>query len=144
MNPLVTAAFLSVITFQIPKPAVLDEERMLDAIKSTENWDGRTRGKAGEWGAFQIKPDVWRKYSKLSERWATPEQERLVARLHLRWVRSQLVDNHLPDKPWFIAAAWAAGVTAVNNRSFSREKQAYADRAEAIYESTTFVEPGVP
>lgn len=123
------------IVFTIPAPPPLNDERMLDAIKADENWDGHTRGAAGEWGAFQMTPGVWHKYSRLSQRWATPAQERVVARLHLRWVREQLRANHLPDKPWFIAAAWAAGVDAVKHRTMARKKIEYADRAEVLYEA---------
>ncbi len=141
ISRLVAAA---VIVFTIPEPPPLNEERMLDAIKAVENWDGRTPGAAGEWGAFQMKPDVWRKYSKLSQRRATPAEERIVARAHLHWVRGALRSNRLPDKPWFIAAAWGAGVDAVKTRTMSPRKIDYADRAETIYDSALNFSPTVP
>ena len=62
------------IHFTLPRPPALCLDRMADAIRAVEGAGLRTRGPSGEWGAWQVMPKVWRKYSRRMQ-WSAPEQE---------------------------------------------------------------------
>lgn len=122
------------ITFAIPAPRAINEDRLLDCIARTENWDGRTAGRSGEWGDFQMIPSTWRAYSPKPIRLATKAEWREGARKHLSWLKRSLTANHCDVTVFTLALAWNAGAHAVGRKTCPAEKLAYADRCEALYE----------
>lgn len=122
------------VTLVLSVPAPLDAERMLAAITQAEGWKGRA-GRHGEWGRWQILPVVWRKHSKVPQRFATADEEKRVALAHLADIRRQLKAAGFPDGPWFIGGAWNGGVSGVIRRALPARARDYADRVEALYGS---------
>jgi hypothetical protein len=106
---------------------------MAEAIRLVENSGWRQRGKYGEWGAFQIMPSVWRRYSRHLQWNATEAEQRRVARKYLEDIRAELHRNGFPDTPFFYALAWNAGVRAVVARRAPARKIDYAERAANTY-----------
>lgn len=119
---------------------------LVEAIRMTENWDGRSRGAAGERGHWQITPAVWAQFT--SE--FAPESfdkadgrsgycvalQRRVALAYLTWIRRRLLDVQMPPTPYFIALVWAAGFDSVFRKHPHRPsaaKRDYAERAENLY-----------
>jgi hypothetical protein len=130
----------AVIVFAVPEPEKLDIERMLDAIRGAENWDGKSTGHAGEYGPYQMTPEVWRKSRmgwKKDIREATPDEWRAAALEDLRFRIVSLEINHFRVTPFLAALAWTAGVRAVITHTASRAKADYATRAERLYAETS-------
>lgn len=129
---------LAVITLPLLVPAPLDAERILDCIRAVENWDGRTAGRAGEWGHWQMRPKVWAHYSSVPQVRASPQEERRVAREHLAWIRKTLHGQAVKETPYAIALCWTAGTETVLRAAASPQKRDYATRARALYEDVEF------
>ena len=134
-------AFLAAaaVTLTIPPPPKLDVERLLDTIAAVENWDGKTTGAAGEWGAFQMTPATWkhcRGTLHKTIRQATPSELRTAAREELLFRMATLQINHHTLTPFLVGLAWGAGVSAVLKDSASDAKREYALRCAAVYEAS--------
>ena len=121
------------ITFSIPPPPVLDCDKMLNAIKSVENWDGHSTGAAGEIGPYQILPKTFRQYSTVNRRACSPEFMRMVCMKHLLWLVGEIRKHHHSVTPFSVALAWTAGVNAVWAKTVAEGKFGYAERCEAVY-----------
>ncbi len=106
---------------------------MLDAIAAVENWRPGRVGRAGERGKWQIKPSVWRQYSRIAQIRATPSEERRVAGDLLADVISGLKSLKLPISPYWVALGWRAGLANIANRRVLPEWRDYAQRAENVY-----------
>ena len=127
----------AVITFSVPQQPKLDVERMLDAIAGVENWDGHTKGAAGEWGPWQMTPTVWkhcRGTLHKTMQQATPSELRTAAReeLHFRIVTLEM--NHETITPFIVGLAWGAGMTATLKNTATRAKHDYAHRVANLYD----------
>lgn len=124
------------VTLTIPKAPPIDVERLLDCIAQIESWDGKTTGKAGEWGAFGIVPSVWkhaRGASRKTIQQATPSEMRTAARDEMLFRMATLQINHMVLTPRLCALAWGAGVSAVIQDAASEAKRDYARRVENLY-----------
>ena len=122
------------IVFTLPRPAPLCLDRMADAIRAVEGAGVRQRGSRGEWGTFQIRPMVWRKYSRHLQWNASEAEQRRVALCFLADIRAELVRNGFPDTPFFLGLAFTAGVRATVTRRANAAKASYAERAAAVYD----------
>lgn len=132
------------VTLTIPKAPEIDVERLLDCIAQVENWDGHSAGAAGEWGEFQMRPEVWqhcRGALRKTMKQATPSEHRTAAREELLFRMATLEINHVKATPYSAALAWTAGVAAVVNQTAREEKRAYAKRVVNLYHDTTTKSP---
>ena len=120
------------VTISPPKP--LDLERMLEAIKQVEAWDGKTRGKAGEWGPWQMTPEVWHYYTTKSMTWATPFQLRTNARRELVRLSEQIVCLRQPVTAFNLALAYGGGLRLIGRKEVPAAKLDYAQRVENCYQ----------
>lgn len=118
----------------------LDVNVMVDALRVTENWDGVSRGAAGERGPWQITRAVWMRYSHhpfdQSEPKVFIDEQRMVAKHYVTDIISQLLWNEQNETPFAIALCWCAGVScAIHHRprAPSEAKCEYASRAQNIY-----------
>lgn len=122
-----------------PRPPI-DVNIMVDALRVTENWDGVSRGAAGERGPWQITRAVWMQYSNHPfthcESKAFIDEQRLVVKFYVAEIISQLVINDQNDTPFAIALCWCAGPRCAihhSPRAPSEAKCEYASRAQNIY-----------
>ena len=106
------------------------DARLLEAIGQVESgMDRRALGKAGERGAYQMKPTSWKDanaqllsegrptYSWLTWRDATAQD--MMASAYLRVLRRRLNSLGIPSPtPEQIALAWNRGVTGASVRNF--------------------------
>ena len=141
---MLAALLAAAVTLTIPEPPKLDVERMLAAIVAVEAWDGKSTGAAGEYGAYQITPAVWkltRIGSTRTMRQATPSEHHAAAREELLFRIAALQMNHVRITPTSAALAWCAGVSATINGTASKVKLAYAERAENLYRDAQKTKP---
>jgi hypothetical protein len=133
---ILTLLACATVTLTIPKPIPSDTDRILDAIALTENWDGKTVGKAGEWGPWQMTPANWRRYSPhIPIRHANKAQLRQVAREHLAYLVGRLRGYGIETPSvWMLGLAWAAGPFKASKYTGRPEKIDYANRVEALYD----------
>ena len=135
-------AFLAAaaVTLTIPPPPKLDVERLLDAIAAVENWDGKTRGAAGEWGPWQMTPEVWKRCRgniRKTLQMAEPHELRAAAREELQFRIATLQINHHVPTAFLVALAWGAGVRATLDGKATEKKREYARRVETVYEKAS-------
>lgn len=116
------------------KPA-LDRARILRCIAAVENWDGKTPGARGEWGAWQMLPSVYAQYAGRRIREATPVDLEATAILHVGWIIETLAARRLPVSAYTIGLAWVAGIDAVRPSAIKRD---YARRCQNIYDDRDF------
>ena len=123
------------MTIQILMP--LDRPKMLEAIAKVEAWDGKTKGKAGEWGRYQMTPGIFHQYVRLpvgvTVRTATHAQLHEAAVKHLDWIIDALTEHKLPVNAYTVGLAWGAGFEAVRTNSASAMKRDYAQRCANLY-----------
>jgi len=107
------------------------DARLLEAIGQVESgMDRNARGKAGERGAYQMKPTSWADanaqllcegrptYSWLNWRNATAQD--MMASAYLRVLRKRLNSLGIPSPtPEQIALAWNRGATGAAGRNFA-------------------------
>ncbi|MBU2072739.1 MAG: hypothetical protein KKA68_21100 [Gammaproteobacteria bacterium] len=129
-----TLALIVFILFPSPKVATLDAHRMAESIRMVENSGWRQRGRDGEWGAFQIMPNVWQRHSR-ARQWNAPEwEQRRVALAHLADLRAGLRRNGMPESPYLLGLCWNAGLDAAVRHSAPARAKDYAIRCQNIYE----------
>lgn len=126
-----------------PTRSPCDIDLMVEAIRQVENWDGHSRGAAGERGPWQITPSVWDECSDKPFSWADGRsnsektETRRVAREKLYRISARLTHaGYLPDA-YTVALVWSAGWDAFfyrHPRSPSKAKRDYADRARNLYD----------
>ena len=98
--------------FKVQPPPNPSEDEVLRAIAIKETGDVPTKvGRLGERSAWQIRPDVWHKFSHLPHKAASTNADEAVrvARAYLALIRQRLRARHLPETAFFIAACWNAG-----------------------------------
>jgi hypothetical protein len=119
-----------------------DINRMADALRMVEHWDGQTRGSAGERGPWQFTLQVWQQHSSMPFEWAEGyrvvqrEEQRRVALDHIRHLQTMISFSKLPVNAYTVALAWTAGVSATVHHEPhrpSKAKRDYARRAENLY-----------
>lgn len=133
-----------VVTVSVrPYRAPLDVPRLAEAIRLAEATPNEHVGAAGERSSWQITPAVWREHSSAPHWWASSErmvcraETRRVVLRHLDRLRVRLATARpsLPDTPFYVALAWAAGPTATLTGTASGAKLEYAARAQNCYEA---------
>lgn len=107
----------------------IDESRLLEAIATVEN-SPTTTGRKGERSPYQILPSTWRRFTSLSIRSATPEQQRNVALVILRHFKSQLLERGIEPNVFNLALAWNGGPNA---RRYKYSTIDYATRVTNVY-----------
>ena len=117
---MIRAALLSaVLVSAISAPSALhgselDHERLADAIRIREGWQGRD-GAKGERGPYQLTWKVWRDRMHLQS-WSLARSERQgrqCALSQIVWLSEQIEAAGLNATPFNIALAWNAGLSAV-------------------------------
>ena len=132
----------------------LNVDAMVEALRQVENWDGHSRGAAGERGPWQITPAVWNQfsdqpfsYAESRAPWCRSETRR-VAREYVLWIHRRLSDAKLPAGPFTVALVWTSGWNAYFYHSPhkpTRRKKDYAERARNLYKEIEKVaQSGVP
>lgn len=100
-----------------PMPAsypLLSTKFLLRSIDKVENWDGRTLGRAGERGPWQMKESTWRQYSKenmpYSERsWRNWTEAQRVLEEHASWIMDRMETLETPQTAYIFALIWKVG-----------------------------------
>lgn len=115
----------------------LDNDRLLEAIKGTEDWDGDSIGAAGELGPWQMLPLTWHTYSHETMpytrgAWDEAEPQRVI-HAHASWIRDRMERLHLPQTPYTFALFWKAGYGRVTKHKLRGVDRDYASRAQNIY-----------
>lgn len=117
----------------------LDLDKVVEAIRIVEAWNGRSVGAAGEVGPFQFKASVWAEYSDQPFAWAwgshpvQKAEQRAAARRLVAWIDAQLKDVPLPRTARSIGLVWTNGLTAAKRHKVSSAKRDYAQRVANIY-----------
>lgn len=117
----VKAAAYSDIKYPVIHPDPLDVPRIIWAIKQVENWDGHTRGAAGEWGAMQMRPAIYARYHN--------DEVGYINELILECSR-------IPRKPtvYIVALLHGAGFPRVRSQRCGAAKFDYAARVQNVYD----------
>lgn len=144
---LITAYFLAtvfagyVVAATAPKEAA-DIDVMVEAIRHVENWNGVSRGAAGERGPWQVTPGVWHQYSKLplscaeGKSHAELTEQRRVAREVIYDISQRLLKARRNRDAFTVAVVYCAGWNCFHYwqpHRPSKAKIAYGRRAEALY-----------
>lgn len=124
--------------------ARIDDHVLLAAIAEVETgttrlaWPCKKIGKKGERSAWQFTQATWRRYTKQPFERASTEAAlpHLIASLHLRELRMELMLHGQPASIYTLALAWNGGVGAVLHGGTNGQRD-YACRVAALYESTT-------
>lgn len=114
-------------------------DRMIDAIKGAENWDGRSIGAAGELGPMQFRSSTWFDYSSKPFHWAlgrTPlakEELDLASHRHIQRLLHYCSILGKTPTPYLVALLHTAGFGAVRTKTCSAAKKDFAERAANLY-----------
>lgn len=123
-----------------PEPADID--LMVESIRQVENWDGVSRGAAGERGPWQMTEPVWNQYSTLpfscaeGKSNAEKTEQRRVARECLYAISQRLQAARRNRDALTVAVVYCAGWGCYfywQPHKPTRAKFAYAYRAENLY-----------
>lgn len=120
------------------RPAPLDIDLMIQALRMVENTPRGYVGRAGERSEWQIKAEVWRVHSTRPFEWASSSlpnavaETKYVVRAHINWIVSRVESVGLRKDSYDVALVWTAGLTGAVNWG-TPEKQAYATRAFNLY-----------
>lgn len=96
------------------------------------------RGSAGERGPYQLTYAVWTQHSSLPFELANYEAySRPVAKLHLEWLRSNLIKAGFEPSAYRLALAWNAGLTAVVKRREKPRSVDFANRVRNLVEASS-------
>jgi hypothetical protein len=111
-----------------------DSDRLLNAIRQVEEWQGRD-GAAGERGPWQITKAVWMQHCPAwgFEKARAQRYARVCAARHLDWLVAGLRRKGIEPVPYTLALAWNAGLTGATNGRAPRRAHDYADRVQALY-----------
>lgn len=117
--------FATILNASQKQQAALSEELniglMIRSLESVENWDGKTRGAAREWGSLQMKPPIYARY------WFDKPG-------YIKQLIKEAHQMDLPVTPYFIALLHNAGGPAVYNGTTTPAKRDFAQRAANLYE----------
>lgn len=132
----------ALITFVIPHPTkpMVNVSHFVDAVKAVEHSRIDYVSPAGARGVYQIKRQVWEKYSKRPFEWASEvsyiaqEETRHVALQHAHWVVDKAIPSlKIPVTPYSAALIWGAGYGNVDRLNLSEKNVDYAKRIENFY-----------
>lgn len=114
----------------------IDFDRVLVCIALAENTPNHIEGKAGERSRYQITRDVWEKYtSEPFERASSSYPEDMALQTHVAKQHLLYLATNVKNPSVFrIAAAWNAGLTAVNEGRTPIDSINFADRVRNLYE----------
>jgi hypothetical protein len=121
----------------------LDLDRVVEAIRIVENWDGVSVGAEGEVGPWQFKKSVWIEFSDKPFSWAWgdwPEQkaeQRAAARRYVAWIDQNLIHLPLPRTAASIALVYTNGWGNTKRKKITAAKRDYSRRAQNIYDEIT-------
>lgn len=129
------AGVLLTLACLLPRAATASERwETLQAIHCVENPDDReTPGTFGELGAYQFRPETWRRYSnrpfhQALDRRASDE----AAVRYYDAIKASLVRRGVPPTTYNIAVAWNAGIGAVMNDCAPNSTRDYASRVNNL------------
>lgn len=134
------APFAEALELMAPRVKI-DSRRAARAIRAVENWDGRSVGRSGELGPYQMLPSTWAMFSKRPLWWAwsgRPEcrlEQDDVAMREVDWIRARLKKLDLGDSVWAIGLVHNAGYGHVTAGLVETRHRAFADRVRAVYEA---------
>ena len=147
IGTIVVVAFvlvLSPFTMAGEPKSPLDIDKMVEALRMCEAWDGRSRGASAERGPWQITPGVWHQYSHMpffsGEGTSMQErsEQRRVAREQVYWITQRLANANVKCDPYNVALVWNAGWASFfygSPHKPSARKRDYAKRATNLYHS---------
>ena len=106
----------------------------LYAIREVESGDRYDcpRGRAGEVGPYQFRPEVWRRYTDAPYSAAGTGLSDSVAARHFLRIVGRLVSHGFAATAWNIAAVWNSGERAVFTGRVPRATRDYASRVENL------------
>jgi len=124
-----------------PAPAsyrLLSTKYLLKAIDKVEDWDGRTVGRDGERGPWQMKASTWHQYSKenmpYSERsWRNWTEAQRVLQEHASWIMDRMETLETPRTAYIFALIWKVGYGNFKRGRITEADRDYAQRAENLY-----------
>lgn len=122
-----------------PEDNDLNLVRVTEAIRTVENWDGKSVGKSGELGPYQILPSVWKQFSQKPLSWAYSEfpeakaEQTRVANALVSWIFLRLPLLNYKRSAYSIGLVYCAGYENARNNTISRAKHDYADRVYNVY-----------
>lgn len=119
----VKAASYSEIKYPTTHPDPLDVPRIIYAIKQVENWDGHTRGAAGEWGPMQMTPSIYLIFHEDEPG-------------YIRHLESEAWVCGRRPTPWVIGLLHNAGYPAVHSGKLPAMKKDFASRVQNVYEAS--------
>lgn len=120
----------------------IDIDLMLEAIRQVENWDGHSRGAAGERGPWQMTRPIWQVLTDKPFDWAdSPNldhqiESHRVAREWVYEIRKLLRNRKLVATPYNVALVWTSGwgvFSFYHPKPVSAAKKDYAQRATNLY-----------
>ena len=127
------------------KPALepeLDVNKLLESIRSVEDWMPYQYGARGERGPYQMLPSVWREYSRYNMEFyadRTDEKSKAevyrVARAHALWILERIDHLGMPMTARSFGLMWTAGYRACRDKTTTKAKRNYADRVQNVYDS---------
>lgn len=119
--------------------ATLDLHRVVEAIRLTEAWDGKSVGQCSEAGPFQFRPSTWLAHSSAPLEWShlktaqAKAEQRRAALEHVEWIHRRLPSLKLKNSVWSIALVWNAGYGNVEHNNISKRAYDYANRCSNLY-----------
>lgn len=136
-----------------PKPVEpkIDVQRLIEAIKQVENWDGYSIGKNGERGSMQFKEGTWQQFTKLPFWWADSSyitesrafrkeskeikaHRETVERLYVSWIISKALPAlRLAPTVYNAALVHVAGYGTVEKHAFNTHQTDFANRVTNVY-----------
>lgn len=130
------------LAIEVMSPRVrIDSRRVARAIRVVENWDGRSVGKSGELGPYQMLPSTWCMFSKRPLWWAWSAQPECrleqddAAFREVEWIRARLPKLGFGDSVWAVGLVHNAGYGHVAAGLAEPRHRGFADRVRAVYEA---------
>jgi hypothetical protein len=133
------------------KPSSVDLSRLLHCISLVESGgDDSAVGPKGERSKYQIGFDVWRQHAEFKPteqnfvRFCNGEDAEHVARVHIRWLYTELNDRRMIlRQPFWLAFAWHAGfertLLELRGASITPDLYRYAARVDNLYADPTLI-----
>ena len=112
-------------------PPVADFLYDIRQVESGDRYDC-PKGRGGEVGPYQFRPEVWRHYTDAPASEAGTKASDAVAVRHFIKIVRQLVSHGISATAWNIAAAWNSGTHAVLSGRIPRATRDYASRVDNL------------
>jgi hypothetical protein len=127
------SASLNAGTNVAPPPMAADFLYAIRQVESGDHYDC-PRGRGGELGPYQFRPEVWHRYTDAPYSAARTGLSDSVALRHLLQIVSRLAAHGMSANAWNLAAAWNSGVHAVLTGRIPHTTRDYATRVENLTE----------